>query len=658
MNHVIDKKQGFHCLVFAILLLTPSVSVAASPTENAQRLPTPWVLAMANDTDTDADANETEADDQSARDETEVSSDPTEDDAEEPESEPRRVGWMELSGALRDGPPPYAWVDPEDLGTSQRRVIRQLHRVAENDDYAGVVIHLENPSLSLSQIYEITNALEKVQAAGRKVLVFSDHYDLRLYLLAACADQVLLQRKGMIELSGIGIEEIYLAGLLDKLGMRADMIQIGKFKGADEQFTRTGPSEAWNENIKSLLDDLYSQILHHIAHSRGVTDSQAEQLLADSWGMSDEQYVDRGLIDALTDRDMTDVTGEAFGDDFEWDDLLEWNGSSAHTDNPFALFRMMFQEKRLKVRRPSIAVIHATGPIHIGESGSRGAFGGESIGSRTLSRAITEAKDNDLIKGAVLRIDSPGGSALASELIWQEIRQLSEEKPVFASVDSSALSGGYYIACAADEIYVTPTTMIGSIGVVGGKITLGQLYDKIGVSVHRRSRGPWGDMFNSVEPFTPKQRKALKAAFNRVYQQFTDRVQIGRGKRVAQIEKVAQGRLFTGNLAVRQGLADKIGGLEAAIADLAAQLGLEEGQYDLIDLPEPQSLSEFLEDMFDASAKDTGLTGFVTRQALIESARVTMGNDRWRAAAPILTGLMMLRHEPVLTLIPTALWID
>ena len=553
-----------------------------------------WVLCLSSPAQADNDLTLTdslpnvhdsaESVQESSTDEPDVSNESTSQetldegtDEESEVDEAHVVGWMELSGVLRTGPAPYAWMDPEDLGTSQRRVIRQLLRIADDDDYAGVVIYLRDPVLNLSQIDEISTAIHRVRDAGRTVLIFSDHYDLRLYLLACSADQILLQRKGIIELSGIGLEEIYLAGLLDKLGMKADLIQIGKFKGADEQLTRSAPSEAWNENISSLLDGLYGQILDRIAQGRGVTRDKVEELLTDSWAMSDEHYVQRGMIDALANRDLIDATGEAFGDDFEWEDLLDWKGSSVNADNPFALFRMMFQEKQTRIRRPSLAVIHATGPIHSGESGSSGPFGGDSIGSRTMIRALAEVKDNDLIKGAVLRIDSPGGSALASELIWQEIRQLSDEKPVFVSVASSALSGGYYLACAGDEIYVTPSTMVGSIGVVGGKIIMGQLYDKLGVTVHRRSRGPWGDMFNSVEPFTSQQRQAILAAFDRVYRQFTDRVKIGRGKRIRDVEAVAQGRLFVGQIAVRLGLADKVGGLEAVITDLALQLGLERG---------------------------------------------------------------------------------
>lgn len=562
------------------------------------------------------------------------------------------VGWMELSGRLREGPPPFVWTTEQDLGTSLRRVIRQLHTVAQRPDYLGVVIYLQNPLMSLSQVDEVTHAIKAVREAGKKVLIFADHYDMRTYLLACSADEILLQRKGMIELPGLGVEEMYLAGLFQKVGLKADMIQVGKFKGADEALTRTDPSEAWNQNIDSLLDNLYEQILDRIGTGRGLTHEQVEALFADCWAMTDEQYVERGVVDELTDRDLIEVTSDQFGDYFEWDDLLDWSSGRSYPSNPFSLFQMLFQDPSTKLRKRSLALIHASGPIRSGEGQTDGPFGGDAIGSLSMSRALAEVRDNELIEGAVIRIDSPGGSALASEVIWQAVREVSQDKPVFISIGSMAASGGYYIACAGDEIYVSPSTIVGSIGVVGGKIILGELYDKIGVTIHRRSRGPLGDMFNSVEPFTAEQRQALRSAFDRIYEQFTQRVQIGRGKRVGDMQAVAQGRLFSGHQAVQSGLADQVGGIEVVIADLAKQLGLEDGQYEVVNLPRPQSLSDVLEDLFGASSNPKMDVQFNT---WTQTAREVLGPRLWESAKPVWSGMLLLRHEPALLLMPAAI---
>ncbi len=577
------------------------------------------------------------------------------DEAEEPAVQSVNeayVGWLELSGPLPDGQARYAWVTPDQEGATLRRVVKSLGRVARNESYAGVVIYLDEVMLNLSQVQEITEAINEVRAAGRKVLVFAEQYDLLTYLLACSADRIVLQRKGLIELTGLGVEEMYLAGLLKKVGLQADFLQVGRFKGAQDPLTRDTPSEAWSETMDRLLDDLYAWIVSRIAEDRGLGHEQVERIMTDCWTMTDEQYIERGVVDQLAGRDLIEATGEVFGNSFVWDDLLETTGPRQEMENPFAVFRMLFQEPQVRVRRPSLAMIHVKGPIVMGESQTDGTFGSSTVGSKTMVDALVEARDNSKIKGVVLRIDSPGGSALASELIWQAVRDLGETKPVFVSVGAMAASGGYYIACAGQSIYASPGSLLGSIGVVGGKIILGGLYEKIGVNVHRRSRGPLGDMFNSVEPFTDPQRAALQNAFDRIYEQFTDRVAVGRGRRVSNMDAVAQGRVFTGRQAVGNGLADKIGGVETVLANLAEQVGFEPGEYDVVNLPQPKSLAEVLEELFQMPGVRAPGMGV---SQLIGTARAVLGERRWRAAAPVLTGLMRIQQEPILTLMPTAI---
>ncbi len=575
---------------------------------------------------------------------------PAEDDGQATESgdehRSQYVGWIELSGSLREGPPAYAWAAPDRNGQSMRALLEQIKSVADDDDYVGLVIYLNDPRLTLAQIDEVARAIHSVRDAGRTVLAFSEAYTLPTYLLACAADRIALQNKGQVELAGLGIEEMYLAGLLEKLGMEADLLQVGRFKGADESLTRTEPTEQWDQNIDALLDNLYDQVISRIVAGRGLTRTQAEDTVAESWTLSDQQCAKRGLIDDLTDRDMTSVTSLHFGEDFLWHDLLADNNGTAAMDSPFAIFQMLFKEPGVHITRPTLAVIHANGPIVRGETTSD-PFGGEVVASGSLVRTLADAQDNELIKGVVLRVDSPGGSALASELIWQAAKRLSESKPLYVSIGSTAASGGYYLACAGHRVYTPPTAVLGSIGVVGGKIILGGLYEKIGVNVHRRSRGRLADMFNSVEPFTPEQRAALLTAFNRTYEQFTERITSSRGDRIPDIDTVAHGRLFTGEQAVQNGLADRIGGLQSALNDLADEVGLSAGEYDIVDLPPPMGLAEALQDMFGVSASNP----------LVSAARQALGPARWQAARPILSGLLLLRQEPLLTLMPAAILI-
>lgn len=575
-----------------------------------------------------------------------------EDGAPAPEAG-RVVGWLELSGPLREGPPPFAWVSEADAGPSLQGVLRQLRHVAEGDDYLGVVLYLDYPELGMTQIEAIAASIAAVRATGKKVFTFAEAYDLPTYLLACSADQILLQQRGQVMIPGIGVEEMYLAGLLEKIGMKADFVQVGKFKGAQDPLTRTGPSPEWDQNIDALLDDVYASVLERIATGRNMTQKQVEALFADAWTMTDADYVRRRVVDRVVDRDLISVTEVEFGDDFVWDDSMGDAAATQTQTNAFAFFQTLFQASAPRPRRQSIAVVHANGPIMNGESTyGDGLFSGDTIGSRTISEVLSDAAEDDLIKGVVIRVDSPGGSAMASEVIWQSVRSLAEAKPVFVSVGSTAASGGYYIACAADEIYVNPDSIVGSIGVVGGKLIAGGLYEKIGVHVHRRSRGPLGDMFNSVEPFSDRQRELLRSAFEKTYAQFTERVRTGRGARLADVEGVAQGRLFTGRQAVKNGLADQLGDVGDAVRAMAGRLNLEPGAYDVVNLPPPMSLPEFLEQMFGGRA---GAQASLESSMLRQTAEKALGSARWRAVRDVLGGLVQLQREPVLTLMPAAI---
>ncbi len=563
------------------------------------------------------------------------------------------VGWLDLSESLRDGPVPYAWITDEEAGPSLSDVLGQLDHVAQNDEYLGVVIYMDQPMLSLTQVLAISDKIQAARDAGKLVMTYAEAYNMMDYVLASSADLVLLQHKGEVRMTGIAVEEMYLAGTLEKIGAKADLVQIGKYKGASESMMRTGPSEAWSQNFDALLDDIYSQIITRIADNRSITKAQVEKLLADSWTMTDTDLLRRRVVDRLTDRDLIDVTEVEFGDSFIWDTNMGFGGGEVQINNPMMLFSLLFKESNTRTSRPTIAVVHGKGPIHSGESSHGGGmFASESIGSSTMVEALGHARDDENIKGVVLRIDSPGGSALASEIIWQAVRDLGETKPVYVSVGGMAASGGYYIACAGDEVYLGPSSIVGSIGVVGGKIVIGGLYDWAGISIHRRSRGPLSDIFNSVEPFTDEQRTTIRQSMQNVYDQFINRVTIGRGSRLADANAVAEGRLFTGRQAVENGMADKLGGAELAMTDLAEELGLEEGAYDVINLPPAMSLHTFLNDMFGAQAP--AVQSAEMPDVLITAKRI-LGPRAWSAVSAAMQGLLLLQDEPVLTLMPNAI---
>ncbi|QDU71909.1 signal peptide peptidase SppA [Mucisphaera calidilacus] len=557
----------------------------------------------------------------------------------------RLVGWLEISGQLREGPVPFAWVSESEAGPSVEGVVAQLDFVAGSDDHAGLVVYLDSPALSLQQIERLGRAVDRVREAGKTVVAFSETYSTGGYLLATRADLIVMQKYGMMMLQGLMSEEIYLAGLLERIGVEADLLQLGRFKGAAESMTRREPTPFWDENIDGLLDDLYAQIVEGIAERRGLSVDQVEAVMRDSWLLSDRQLVRRGILDAVTDRDMTAVLAEHFPKGFSWDKYLGQNVQQA-PDNPFALFQMLFKQPKRQSDRPQIAVVHARGAIHMGDSStSDGAFSDDSIGHRTMQHALRDARHDENVKGVIVRIDSPGGSALASEVIWQAVREAGQEKPVFVSVGSMAASGGYYIASAGDQIYVEPESIVGSIGVVSGKIHFGGMYDKLDIGVRVRSRGPMADMFASDRPFTPGQRHTMMAFMERVYEQFLERVRAGRGDRLPRVEAVAEGRLFTGRQAVENGMVDRVGGLDEAVAQMAERLDLGEGDFEILDMPEPMSFQEFMKEAFGVRSSD--VFSSVVLQALL--------GERWSGVTTILQGALQLEREPALLLMPVVL---
>ncbi|MCC5831137.1 MAG: signal peptide peptidase SppA [Phycisphaeraceae bacterium] len=570
-----------------------------------------------------------------------------------------QVGWLSLEQTLIETPPPFSMgTETGPSRFSMRGVLGQLRHVATSPNHKGLVLFLDGAPLSLSQVWELREAIGEVREADKTVIVFAESYNLRDFLLASAADKVLIQRGGMVELSGLAVEEMYLAGLFEKVGIKADLMQLGDFKGAAEPFTRRAPSEEWDRMFDALLDDLYGQIVGQIAEGRKITREALEKVMAEGFTMSAAKMVESGLVDAVVDRDLREVTGELFGVGFGWDRQMGLSRRSSRMDNPFAALSMLMQSRERPLRRTTIGVLHVNGAIQSGDGG-QGLLGGSAAGSRTILRAAADLRDEARIAGVVVRIESPGGSAQASEVIWQAIRELAEEKPVYVSIGNMAASGGYYIAAAGERIYVTPSSLVGSIGVVGGKFVLGELYEKLGVSIHRRARGPLGDPFNSVEPFTDEQRRVVRRAFAGIYEQFLDRIRQGRGEKIQDMDAVVGGRVFTGQQAVANGLADEVGGLQAAITGLATKLELAANAYDVVEYPRPMPLAEYLDKVFGVSApgprQASGAAGFGP-QALegLTAIRAVVGERTWQSARPHLEGLLLLRNEPALLLMPSA----
>jgi protease-4 len=458
---------------------------------------------------------------------------------------------------------------------------------------------------------------------------------------------------------------MYLADALSWIGVKPEMVQIGDYKGANEEYMNAAPSKAWDQNINQLLDSLYGTMRSELKRGRCMNDERLDEALKRAWMADAQEAIDVGLIDAAVDLPElgTYITGKP---DAEWVDLDANAESALHVDtsNPFtaipALMKALAEPPHHTPTGPAIAVVHIDGAIGDGDSSPGGLFGEDTVGSRTIRNALEEIRDESNIKGVIVRIDSPGGSAMASEVIWQGVRRLAEKKPVWVSVGSMAASGGYYIAVAGDKIYLNPSSIVGSIGVVGGKFAMGGLLEKVKVHVVERSRGPMGDMFSTSVPWTPEQLAQMKAKMKRTYDLFTKRVTAGR--KGIDLATTAEGRLFSGQKAIDMKLADRLGSLDDCIGDMADDLKLED--YEVLDYPGPKSFEDLLKDMADrfgvtAATRAPAVRGAGPSSALRAEVSALgselLGERGWRQVRSSLGAMMQLRKEPVILALPRAI---
>lgn len=565
-----------------------------------------------------------------------------------------KVGWMEISEELPERPGPFAWLVGDRA--TLRHTVDAVDAVARRDDLSGLVIRLKDAKLNTAQVGEIGAAIQRLRQEGKKVQVYSEVFGPSELLLGSYADEVLAQEGTGVSLPGVYMEEMYLADALAWLGVKAELVQIGAYKGANETMTRSAPSPAWDQNISALLDSMYENLRGTIARGRGLDDGQMDRAMRMAWMATPEQARDAGLIDMIVDLpQIGDSLSGVYGGTVQWETITPEGGATALDlgGNPLALLQALSSQPERRVTGPTIAIVHIDGPIVDGDSSEGSLMGGSSVGSRTIRNVLEEILDEDLIRGVVVRINSPGGSAIASDVIWQGLRRVAAKKPVWVSVGSMAASGGYYIAVAGDRIYVDPSSIVGSIGVVGGKYAMGGLYDKLKIHVVPRSRGPMAGMFTTARPWTDSETALVREKMTQTYDQFVSRVTAGRPE--IDISKTAEGRLFMGPQAIEMKMADRLGGLHTCIADLAGDLGLD--SYDVLDYPGPQSVQKLLHDLLGryARAPSVGSNQSALARDAAALLRAAVGERAWPGVRDELTALLQLRNEPVILAMPRVL---
>lgn len=444
-------------------------------------------------------------------------------------------------------------------------VLAALHRAAEDPEVEGVVLRLRGLSLGWGRIEELRQAIMRLRNGGKQVVAHLDAGDdADLYLVSA-ADHVYLAPPGSVDLDGVHVTLTYVAGLLEQLGVRAEAIAAGGYKTAPRAFTDREPSQQELEVQRDILDLVYGQLVQGLASARELSEERVRELI-EQGGLSSDEALAADLVDGLV----------YFGD--VPSTLEELCGRRVTLDDGY-----LEQTRRdLRWAEPSaVAVIPIVGQIVPGRSGS-GPFGalGESVGADDVIDALDKAARDPRVKAVVLRIDSPGGDALASDLIWRAAMELREKKPVIASMGDVAASGGYYIAAGAQEIFAQPATLTGSIGVFALLFTAEELADDLGVASYEVSRGAEAPP-SLAKSLSDTQRARLERQVAGIYQRFLGAIMEGRGMEETALKEVAEGRVWTGEQAKARGLVDTLGGLEQALERAIELGGLDRRETDL-----------------------------------------------------------------------------
>lgn len=493
------------------------------------------------------------------------------------------VGQLAVSSAERDdsvlsaksqvalgleGPPAEHPQTPL-LGSAEQSWLELMSRLEDleaNPRVQALTVRLD-PAMgwSWARCTELRDRLVALSADKDVTVYLHGNASTRLYYVATAADQVLLHPAGQLDLIGSAAELTYIAGTLDLVGAEAQFVRRSEYKSAVEQYTSTEPSEPALEQLDALLDHQHQRLLAAVSEARGVAPGQVEQWI-DTGPFTPDQALAAGLVDALVYPDALEehVDPDKRLVDLEWSDLGE-------PDLPWR-------------PRPRVAVIHISGIINSGRSTNGGLLGlmPQTAGSDTLAKQLARAAEDDRIKAVVLRVDSPGGSAFASEEIWRSVRLVQQEgKPVVVSMAGVAASGGYYVAAPADAIWAEPDTITGSIGVFAGKVATGGVLEQLGVSSETVKRGRNANLYSPTEPWDPAQLAQMQALVDDMYTRFKLRVGEGRSLTPEQVEEVARGRVWTGSAAKEVGLVDELGGVLDAIADASGRAGIE-GKVDVV----------------------------------------------------------------------------
>ena len=474
-------------------------------------------------------------------------------------------------------------------------ILSSIKKAKENEDIKGIYLQANSLGTSYASLQEIRNALLDFKESGKFVIAYADSYTQGLYYLSSAADKVLLNPKGMIEWRGIASTPLFYKDLLQKIGVEMQIFKVGTYKSAVEPFTATEMSPANREQVTTFISSIWSQVTEGVSASRNIP-VDSLKAYADRMLMfyPAEESVRCGLADTLVYRnDVRDYLKRLV--DIDEDDNLSLLG----------LGDMINVRKNVPKDKSGniIAVYYASGEItdYPGSATSEEGI----VGSKVI-RDLRKLKDNDDVKAVVLRVNSPGGSAFASEQVWYAVKELKTKKPVIVSMGDYAASGGYYISCGADTIVAEPTTLTGSIGIFGMVPNVKELTDKIGLSYDVVKTNKYADFGNIMRPFSEGEKALLQMMVAEGYDTFITRCAEGRHTTKEAIEKIAEGRVWTGEAAKELGLVDELGGIDKALDIAIAKARV--GGYTIVSYPEKKDVL--------SSLLDTKPTNYVESQLL------------------------------------------
>lgn len=471
--------------------------------------------------------------------------------------------------------------DPNSLSIIKslglREIIQNINRSAKDPKIKALFLDVSNFPGGFATLEEIRNALVEFKKSGKPIYAYGENFTEKAYYLNSVADKLYLNPEGLFEFNGLSSEYTFYKGALDKLGIEVQVFRVGKYKSFVEPYTLDKMSDANRTQITSYLGSIYQDYINKISQARNYNRDSLQEI-ANSQKVTEANEAEKyHLVNGLRYRDEV------------LDELKKLVHVKTIQDLHFVSLNQYDESGEIEEKETGsqIEVIYASGDINSGE-GTR-----KTIGSEQMSRIIRQARLDDHVKAVVLRVNSPGGSSLASDVIWREVSITQKVKPVIVSMGDLAASGGYYISCAASKIFAQPNTITGSIGIFGIIPNTQKFFnEKLGITFDRVNTGKYSDILTVTRPLKEDEKAIIQNQVNHGYQSFLDRVSKGRNKTKAEIDSIAQGRVWTGEQALKNGLVDKLGGMEDAIKEAAKEAKLQ--SYSLTFKPEDKGIFQNL----------------------------------------------------------------